>query len=75
MRLGKRERLAKRNFETAIRLRNAGFVSLNMSQPKPARSLLTRDETAALMYNSHTQGISIGQRETHFQKKGTFKKG
>lgn len=71
MRLGKRERTEKRNFETAIRLRNAGIVSINMSKPRPAAPLLSRDETNILKGNTCTQGISIGQRETHFLKAGS----
>lgn len=70
-RLGKRERLAKRNYETALRLRTQGYVSRNLSTPKPAKSLLSRDETAALQENTHTRGIQIGQRSYTILKHGS----
>ncbi len=71
-RLGKRERMAKRLFETAIRIRNEGFVALNLATPKPKPSeyvatrtgfvARSRDETRLLMGNCHTRGIRIGSQ-------------
>ena len=71
-RLGKRERLAKRQTFTAWRDYRSTLVSNNLSSPKPGKPSLSRDETAALKANTHTRGISIGQREYTFLKVGSM---
>lgn len=71
-RLGKRERLAKRTVFTAWRDYRSTVVSNNLSSPKPKTPSLSRDETAALKLNSHTRGISIGQRDYTFLRPGSM---
>lgn len=62
MRLGRRERdflkFAKRETSRQI----AQVVSRNLSEPRPERSTISRDETRELLYNSHTRGIRIGSQ-------------
>lgn len=72
-RMGKRERLQRREVFQFIKGHVQATVAFNLSQPKPERSYLSRDETAVLMGNTHTSGFTLGQRRTTFQKPGTFK--
>lgn len=83
-RLGKRERAQKRELYTFIREHVNGIVTANLAMPKPQPSPFnmraTRtgfvakiaDETATLKGNTHTQGISIGQREYRILKPGSM---
>jgi len=79
VRLGKRERQAKKAFNEAILVRNQAVVSHNLSQPKPRPEAISyvatrsgfvrrdRDETAMLKANCHTRGISIGSQLSRAQ--------
>lgn len=69
MRLGKAERAAKRLAFQQVFERNRANPP---EQPlKWGGFRMTPDN---LKYQTHTMGISIGQRSYHFQKPGTFKK-
>lgn len=83
-RTSRHERNVKHDFDKAIDLRNAGVKRFNRRfKPElPAINLVAgkgglfqprmRDETSALLGNTHTQGISIGQRDYSILKPGSW---
>lgn len=71
-RLGRAERQVVREYHVRRKAHVAAVVAFNLTQPKPERSYLSRDETKVLMGNTHTRGIRIGHRKVTFQKPGSY---